>query len=195
MQKLENGVEVFTNGDPYNLAEDVAHSFNTANVTVNVANQAARDALTKYNGLAVRRLDVTGRPTEVWDGSTWTRSPIITSAPYTPDGLWSISGAYLKTVVTGLAQVTATLQLVRTGPAMLINVADTVLTSSIVPSGFRPSANAFFAGSVNTNAGVYNSTPQLVINTDGVLVGRSTSGGSVSLGTGYTLFISVSWYI
>jgi len=195
MQTLENGVQVFTNGDPYNLAEDVASAFKSANVTVNVANQGARDSLTKYNGLAVRRLDVTGRPTEVWDGSAWTRSPVITSAPVTPDGLWSISGAYLRTVVTGLAQVTATLQLVRTGPPMLINTADTVLTSSIVPSGFRPSDNAFFSGTVNTNLGVYNSSPQLVINTGGVLVGRSTSGGSVNLGTGYTMFISVSWYI
>jgi len=195
MQTLENGVQVFTNGDPYNLAEDLANSFKSANLIVKVSNQAARDALTKYDGLTVRRLDVTGRPTEVWDGSTWTRSPVMTSAAVTPDGLWSINGAYLKTVVTGLAQVTATLQLVRTGPAMLINTADTVLTSAIVPSGFRPSANAFFAGTVNTNAGVYNSSPQLVINTDGILVGRSTSGGAVSLGTGYTMFISVNWYI
>lgn len=195
MQTLENGVQVFTNGDPYQLAADVAKAFKTANVTVPVPNTAARDALTKYDGLAVRRLDATGRPTEVWDGSTWSRSPVITSAPVTPDGLWTISGAYLKTVVTGLAQVTATLKLVRTGPSMLINVADTVLTSSIVPTGFRPSDNAFFAGTVNTNAGVYNSSPQLVINTDGILVGRSTSGGAVSLGTGYTMFISVNWYI
>jgi len=87
------------------------------------------------------------------------------------------------------------LQLVRTGPDMLINTSDTVLTSSIVPSGFRPSANAFFSATVNDNLGAYKSSPQLVINTGGVLVGRSTSGGSVSLGTGYTIFISVSWYI
>jgi len=195
MQTLENGVKVPTNGDPYQLTADLANAFKSANLTVPVANAAARDALTKFDGLAVRRLDVTGRPTETWDGSGWTRSAVMTSAPATPDSLWTINGAYLKTVVTGLAQVTATLQLIRTGPAMLINTADTVLTSSIVPAGFRPSANAFFAGTVNTNAGVYNSAPQLVINTDGILVGRSTSGGSVSLGTSYTIFISVSWYI
>jgi len=195
MQTLENGVQVFTNGDPYNLAEDVANAFKSANLIVKVANTAARDALTKYDGLTVRRLDATGRPTEVWDGSGWTRSAVILSAPPTPDGLWTINGAYLKTVVTGLAQVTATLQLVRTGPPMTINTADTTLTSTIVPSDFRPSANVFFSGTVNTNAGVYNSSPQLVINSGGALVGRSTSGGSVTLGTGYTIFISVSWYI
>jgi len=195
MQTLENGVQVFTNGDTYNLAGDIATAFSTANVIVKVSTDAARDALTKYDGLTVRRLDVTGRPLEVWDGSGWTRSPVLVSAPPTPDGLWTITGGYLRSVVNGLAQVTATLQLVRTGSSILINTADTTLTSSIVPVGFRPSANAFFAGSVNTNTGVYNSTPQLVVNTAGVLVGRSTSGGSVSLGTGYTLFVSVSWYI
>jgi hypothetical protein len=78
---------------------------------------------------------------------------------------------------------------------MLILTGDTVLTSSIVPAGFRPSDNAFFPATVNDNLGVYKSSPQLVINTGGVLVGRSTSGGSVALGTGYTLFVSVSWYI
>lgn len=195
MQILENGVQVPTNGDAYNVTGDMATAFSTANVIVKVSNDAARDALTKSDGLTVRRLDVTGRPLEVWDGSGWTRSPVLVSAPPTPDGLWTITGGYLRSVVNGLAQVTATLQLVRTGSSILINTTDTTLTSSIVPAGFRPSANAFFAGSVNTNLGVYNSTPQLVINTGGVLVGRSTSGGSVSLGTGYTLFVSVSWYI
>jgi len=195
MQTLENGVTVPTNGDPYQLTTDLANAFKSANVNVLVANQAARDALTKYDGLSVRRKDVSGRPTETWDGSAWTRSPVEVSAFATPDSLWQINGAYLRTVVTGLAQVTATLQLVRTGPDMLINTSDTVLTSSIVPSGFRPSANAFFSATVNDNLGAYKSSPQLVINTGGVLVGRSTSGGSVSLGTGYTIFISVSWYI
>jgi hypothetical protein len=195
MQTLENGVQVPTNGDPYNLATDLANSFKSANITVNVANQAARDALTKYDGLAARRLDVSGRPTEVWDGAAWTRSPVAVSAFPTPDGLWQIKGAFLRTVVTGLAQVTATLQLVRTGPSMLILTGDTVLTSSIVPAGFRPSDNAFFAATVNDNLGVYKSSPQLVVNTGGALVGRSTSGGSVALGTGYTIFVSVSWYI
>lgn len=195
MQTLENGVQVFTNGDTYQLAADTAAAFNSAKFPVIVANQAARDALTKYNGLAVRRLDVTGRPTETWDGAAWTRSPVVTSGAVVADGLWTITGGYLKTVTAGLTQVTATLQMVRTGPNMTINVADTTLTSAIVPSGFRPSANAFFSGTVNNQFGEYSSNPQLIVNTGGAVIGRSTSGGGVPLNTGYTLFISVSWYI
>jgi len=34
---------------------------------------AERDALTKYDMLAVRRGDIAERPTEVWDGATWRR--------------------------------------------------------------------------------------------------------------------------
>lgn len=195
MQTLQNGVKVPTNGDPYNLTDDLATAFGTTNVDVIVSSATARDALTKYDGLSVRRLDVTGRPTETWDGSKWTRSPIVTSAPAIADGLWTITGGFLKTVIADLTQVTATLQLVRTGPNMTINVADTTLTATIVPSGFRPSANAFFSATVNNNFGAYTSSPQLIVNTGGAVVGRSTSGGAVSLGTGFTLFISVSWYI
>jgi len=36
-----------------------------------VFSQAERDALSLYDGLSVRRMDVTGRPTETWDGADW----------------------------------------------------------------------------------------------------------------------------
>jgi len=36
-----------------------------------VINMAARDALVKYDGLTVRRLDISGNPTETWDGVGW----------------------------------------------------------------------------------------------------------------------------
>jgi hypothetical protein len=36
-----------------------------------VFSQAERDALSLYDGLSVRRMDVTGRPTETWDGTDW----------------------------------------------------------------------------------------------------------------------------
>lgn len=38
-----------------------------------VFSQAERDALTKYDGLAVRRMDVAGRLIETWDGTSWFR--------------------------------------------------------------------------------------------------------------------------
>lgn len=195
MQILENGIEVPTNSDDYNLTDDLANMGETSNVTYLVSSQSARNLLTTYDGLTVRRLDLAGRPTEVWDGATWTRSPVVTAGVIVPDGFWAITGGPIKTVTTGLTQVTATLQMVRTGPNMTINVADTTLTSAIIPAGFRPSANAIFAATVNNQFGEYSSSPQLIVNTGGAVIGRSTSGGGVPLNTGYTLFISVSWYI
>jgi hypothetical protein len=44
---------------------------NSANVIIPVANQAARDALTLYAGLAVCRLDLPRSPTQIYDGTKW----------------------------------------------------------------------------------------------------------------------------
>lgn len=72
MQTLDNGVEVFTNGDPYNLADDVASAFISANLVIPVADQAARDALPgPYAGMTVARLDLPGCPLETHDGTNW----------------------------------------------------------------------------------------------------------------------------
>lgn len=186
-------------GDGWSLTPDVRLAVESLNVPVPVADAAERDGITpplgKYPGMMVVRTDVAGFPIEVWDGAAWIRQPVVTAGAVVPDGLWTITGGYLKTVVNGLTQVTATLQMVRTGSNMTINVADTTLTSAIVPAGFRPSANAMFAATVNNQFGEYNSTPQLIINTGGALVGRSTSGSAVAVNTGYSIFISASWYI
>ena len=69
MQTLQNGIEVPTNSDEYDLTADLAGMGNTANVIVRVASAAARDALTKTAGLTVYRTD-TGR-LEVWNGARW----------------------------------------------------------------------------------------------------------------------------
>jgi len=36
-----------------------------------VSSDTERDALSKYDGLSVRRLDISGRPVETWDGTDW----------------------------------------------------------------------------------------------------------------------------
>ena len=69
MQTLQNGIEVFTNSDEYDLATDVADAFGDANVVIVVANATARDALTKHAGMPVYRLDVARM--EIWNGSRW----------------------------------------------------------------------------------------------------------------------------
>lgn len=66
MQRLQNGIDVVTNSDEYNPAEQLAASFAQADVVIRVANKAARDALVKRDGMAVARLDLGGL-IEVWD--------------------------------------------------------------------------------------------------------------------------------
>lgn len=195
MQTLENGVQLFTNGDAYNLADDMATAFNSANVITLVADDTARDALAKFDGFTVRRLDLPGRPTEVWDGTVWHRAPVIASTDLTEDGFWDITGGLMRTVTAGFTQVTASFQMVRTVGAITINTTDSTLIIGAIPAGFRPPGNASFVAPVNTNTGARYAEPQLILNNGGSIVGRSTSGGSIVIGVGYTMFVSISWTI
>lgn len=71
MQNLDNGIIVPTNGDPYNLTDDLADMGKSAFVVTPVASQAVRDGITeKGTGTTVRRLDK-GGVTEWWNGSAW----------------------------------------------------------------------------------------------------------------------------
>lgn len=76
-QTLQNGIKVPTNPDVFaSLTGDLATMGGSANVVIPVANQTARDALTgKFAGMAVSRLDVPGEPVEIWNGSSWDRTP------------------------------------------------------------------------------------------------------------------------
>jgi hypothetical protein len=66
-----------------------------AGASLPVSSQAERDALTTYDGLSVRRLDIAGRPTETWDGTDWvgavrhveyynTQNGVPSGAPFGP---------------------------------------------------------------------------------------------------------------
>lgn len=84
MQTLPNGIKVFTNGDDYNLADDMATFGKTSNVIIPVNTQTQRDALPdKFPGMTVRRLDMRGT-LEWWDGTGWVSQRGI---PYTP--IWA----------------------------------------------------------------------------------------------------------
>jgi hypothetical protein len=87
MQTLQNGIEVFTNGDPYNLSDDMENFGLTANVIIPVNSQAQRDALTdKFIGMTVRRLDFRGT-LEWWKGGAADNWESERGVAYTP--LWS----------------------------------------------------------------------------------------------------------
>lgn len=78
-QTLRNGVETFTNGDPYNLADDVAKAFNTANVVIKVGSLAAQNTLASKLGPAdvgtpITRTDLPASPQYIWDGAAFLRT-------------------------------------------------------------------------------------------------------------------------
>ena len=64
--ELENKIKVPTNADAYNLTADLRAMGESTNVIVSVHSTAERDALTKYDGLTVCRLDRWDAPLETW---------------------------------------------------------------------------------------------------------------------------------
>lgn len=78
-QTLRNGVTLFTNGDPYQLATDMGTSFNSANVVIKVASAAAQTTLqgqltSADKGTPITRTDLPGAPMYMWDGSAFLRT-------------------------------------------------------------------------------------------------------------------------
>jgi hypothetical protein len=87
MQTLQNGITVFTNGDDYNLADDMADFGKSANVIIPVTSQAQRDGLEdKFIGMTVRRLDFRGT-LEWWKGGAADNWESERGIAYTP--IWS----------------------------------------------------------------------------------------------------------
>jgi hypothetical protein len=186
--------------DGWNLTPDIGTALDSANVIVPVATQTERDGLTppitgKYAGMVVARTDIAGIPLEKWDGAAWIRQPIVDTSPITNDGNWVITGGLTRTVATGLTQVTAAFQMKRTAAAITILTTDSTVIIGAIPSGFRPTNNSSVVVSVNDNVGARYAEPQLIVNTGGSLVARSTSGGGITIGVNYVIFVSAVWCI
>lgn len=67
----ETGIEVFVGSDPYALTEDTLKLAKSIKEVIPVLTKAARDALTKRDGLTVCRLDLPDAPIQIWTGSRW----------------------------------------------------------------------------------------------------------------------------
>jgi hypothetical protein len=160
-----------------------------------VFTQAERDALSLYDGLSDKRMDLTGRPVETYDGSAWWQAPASMATVGVTDGFWTITGNLIKTVVGGQTQVTASFQMVRTTSSILVSTGGGPLIVGLVPSGFRPPGNFSFVGSVTDASDARYAEPELIMNNGGSLVGRSTSGGSITIGVGYKLYVSATWFL
>lgn len=86
---------------------------------------AERDALVKHDGLAIRRMDLTGRPTETWNGADW-------GGPVRYDPI-DVSGYNLTGKVTvepagSLKRIVVAISVTRTG-------ADASITTAFAPFG------------------------------------------------------------
>jgi hypothetical protein len=110
MQTLYNGVEVFTDGDTYNLSGDTAKAFQSANVIIKVSSQAQRDGLAALAPGGVLRVPTFVYRTdlslqEVWDGAAWQRGN--GSATPTTGAGWGLVGSLVRTRATAGTQVNA----------------------------------------------------------------------------------------
>lgn len=163
-----------------------------AGAPVPVRTRAEVDTLPKWVGAQASVLSE-GGTVYVCDGTTWgLPQAALSSAPSTVTG-WTITGGLMKVVTAGLTQVTAVVKMVRTGSAIAVTTGDVSLASVLIPDGFRPPSNHYFPSTVNNNFGARLAEPQLVISASGQLIGRSASGGTVTLMTGATLFICTTW--
>lgn len=130
-QTLQNGIDVPTNSDPYSLTDDLAAAFLKANVVIPVAGSTQRDNLTgKFSGMVVCRLDVTGLPLEIWDGTIWHRySRSYAKAAGTANigvvGAGALTGPFAQTFPAGRFTV-APIVTVTTDQTRLIAVAAAV---------------------------------------------------------------------
>lgn len=76
-QTRDNGTVVPVNSDPYNPTDDLADMADSLFVITPVSSDAQRDALLKFVGRTVRRLDKSGS-LEFWDGTQWIPNLIST---------------------------------------------------------------------------------------------------------------------
>lgn len=105
------GVETWNKGivpagsDGWNLTADVRKAMETLNTPVPVANQTERDALTppsgRYAGMQVVRTDLSGCPTDTYNGSGWVLPPLgqIAAATYPSSGTGDIAFNFLAIIV------------------------------------------------------------------------------------------------
>jgi hypothetical protein len=192
MQTLDNGVEVFTNGDDYNLADDAAHAFDTTNVVTRVASEVARDALTLYEGRTVRRMDLAGIPLQTWDGAEWffesAKRVVLTSG----DATWAHNVTLTKTLnENGSSTVTMGFLVARIGGgAFSVPTGSwTALFAGLIPAGWRPNDNIITCGGYEFNG---MGAVLLRIKTDGNIEAQGVTG-SVSMGTPVKVCASAVW--
>lgn len=144
----QNGGKSIANSEDYDLANDVTEIVDSLNVNAPIASQAARDALTPFEGMTIVRLDL-GGIIEVYINGAWTGS----------------GSTAITTFGTGWTPLTGghAPRLYRAGGVVFL-VGGLILGSNgnvsnmlTVPAAFRPSTTStIFVGSgVSSNGMAY----------------------------------------
>ena len=178
-QTRPNGIKVPVNSDAYNLTADLATLADTSNVPVLCATQAARDALTLYNGLTVYRTDL--GLTQRYNGTKW----YGLSGAITYTGIYGdFGGGYANSFWYQSADGMVTLNaVVGATPTTVTHTAGTIYTIGTVPAAIAPGGKLMFPG--NMDAAQW-SQPTLYIDASGN-VQYSTQGTTAA-----TFFFNVS---
>lgn len=111
-----NKAQVPVGSDPYALTADLKKMAESLNVTIPVAGATERDALPAVRGTRVARLDLPGAPLNTYDdqrGSWIEPYKNLGSAPNFTN--WTLTGDFYGINLGDKMQVTATVQLARTG--------------------------------------------------------------------------------
>lgn len=161
----------------------------TAGGVLPVRSKAERDALPKWNGLQIMRLDLAGRPVETWDGAAW--SALAEAAPLNVSG-WANSGVATVVPEGGKKRVTIDFELKRTGANLAIGTGFTVLGTIIPPiaqGGTSPVKYLTCAISGGSN----NTMANAAVNPGGAISIRGVSAFTFT--TGALITINVVYYI
>lgn len=110
---------------------------------------AERLALDKYNGMEVQCLDLVGRPTRIWNGSTWLPKSTERILAVSGDATWAHNVTLTRSLnEDGTYSVSMGLIVARIGGGSF-SVGTNVWTplfTSLIPAGWRPNDNIFTCG-------------------------------------------------
>ena len=190
-QTRDNGIKVPVNSDAYNPTADLATMADSANVVTVVANSTARNALTKFEGRQVWRIDTAQIESVV--GGAW-RDGTRDYSPLSPTG-WSSSGTITVTPEGTKKRVVADLVITRTGGNFVLDATSwNVLGTdeSVIPSAARGTSPVKYL-SVPMVGGAANYSVHATYNPTGAVSIRAVT--QFTLTTGMFFTINVAYYI
>jgi hypothetical protein len=159
-----------------------------------VYSSTERDALSMYDGMAVLRMDLAGRPVQVWNGSAWLPNGTERLAVTTADGTWAYNVTLTRTMNDdGTRTVSVGFIVARTGGGAFSAPTGswTALFAGMIPAGWRPTDNIIVCGGYEFN-GI--GAVLLRFKTDGGVEAQGVTG-SVAMGTPVKVCASAVWSV